>query len=84
MDEELEIGSKRVPSNITYPPAGHYVVRRMRELEERISCYVINDNDKQQDAKVRAVNKEEQQLLHQDYQLYAALTVLKGLAVAKR
>jgi len=47
MDEELEIGSKRVPSNITYPPAGHYVVRRMRELEERISCYVINDNDKQ-------------------------------------
>ncbi|KTD24000.1 carboxy-terminal protease [Legionella maceachernii] len=27
-------------------------------------------------------NKDDQDLLHEDYQLYAALTILKGLAVA--
>ena len=52
--------------------------------EEDLSGHIINDNAKQPDAKVGAANKDEQQLLHQDYQLYAALTVLKGLAVAKR
>ena len=38
----------------------------------------------QNESKIATSSKNEQALLHQDYQLYAALTVLKGLAVAKR
>lgn len=52
--------------------------------EADLSGHILNENDKQPDTKVSVANKEEQQMLHQDYQLYAALTVLKGLAVAKR
>lgn len=51
--------------------------------EADLSGHLVN-TDKQQEAKIKAATKDDDKLLHQDYQLYAALTVLKGLAVAKR
>ena len=52
--------------------------------EADLSGHIQNESDKQQENKIATSSKNEQALLHQDYQLYAALTVLKGLAVAKR
>ena len=51
--------------------------------EEDLRGHLVNEN-KQPDTKALAATVEDDKLLHQDYQLYAALTVLKGLAVAHR
>lgn len=53
--------------------------------EADLSGFIANPNTK---AKNDATNvlltlKEEEQLLHKDYQLYAALTILKGLSLAQ-
>lgn len=51
--------------------------------EADLSGHLLNKNEKDE-AKIKEIAKEDQDLLHEDYQLYAALTILKGLAVAKR
>lgn len=51
--------------------------------EADLSGHLLNKNDVQANAKNETV-KDDQTLLHEDYQLYAALTILKGLAVAKQ
>lgn len=49
--------------------------------ESNLSGHLLNsDQTKTNNAAI----KDDQTLLHEDYQLYAALTILKGLAVAKR
>lgn len=52
--------------------------------EADLSGHLANGN-KDNDPKPSAAktNQDEDTLLHEDYQLYAALTILKGLAVAK-
>ncbi len=52
--------------------------------EADLSGHILNANkDTGPTAKVEAPNNDED-LMHQDYQLYAALNVLKGLSVAQR
>lgn len=48
--------------------------------EEDLSGHILNKNEQKEIAKKQT--DEEQNLIHEDYQLYAALTILKGLAVA--
>lgn len=50
--------------------------------EASLSGHLLNKSEDQKTAS-NAV-KDDQTLLHEDYQLYAALTILKGLAVAHR
>jgi carboxyl-terminal processing protease len=52
--------------------------------EEDLSGHIVNENKQPENKPVSAANNQDDKLLQQDYQLYAALTVLKGLAVAKR
>lgn len=49
--------------------------------EADLSGHLINKNE---EVKAKSVNKDDDTLLHEDYQLYTALTILKGLSVAKR
>lgn len=51
--------------------------------EADLSGHVLNPNQSDKATNEKALVNEDT-LLHQDYQLYAALTILKGLAVAKR
>lgn len=51
--------------------------------EADLSGHLLNKNEDAAKTNNVAV-KDDQTLLHEDYQLYAALTILKGLAVAKR
>ncbi len=44
----------------------------------------FSNQDKAQDAATKQPKNDDQGLLHEDYQLYAALTILEGLAVAQR
>jgi carboxyl-terminal processing protease len=48
--------------------------------EADLSGHIANKNEKP----TAKVTNDEQNLIHEDYQLYAALTILKGLAVAKQ
>ncbi len=48
--------------------------------EADLSGHIANKNEKP----AAKVTNDEQNLIHEDYQLYAALTILKGLAVAKQ
>ena len=50
--------------------------------EADLSGHLLNKNADQ--ATNNEAIKDDKTLLHEDYQLYAALTILKGLAVAKR
>ncbi|MCC5015802.1 MULTISPECIES: S41 family peptidase [Legionella] len=52
--------------------------------EADLSGHLLNKDEKGEQSKTNASAKDDQTLLHEDYQLYAALTILKGLAVAKR
>ena len=45
MDDELDVDGKRIPTSITYPRAGHYAVRQMRILDEKVSEHIISDSD---------------------------------------
>ena len=51
--------------------------------EADLSGHILNANTKTE-ATSKPSSADEQNLLHEDYQLYAALTILKSLAVAKR
>ena len=51
--------------------------------EADLSGHILNKNEPQNAATKASVNNEEA-LIHEDFQLYAALTILKGLAVAER
>ena len=51
--------------------------------EADLSGHIDNANKPSKD-KVKKANNDEATLLHQDFQLYAALTILKGMAVADR
>lgn len=51
--------------------------------EADLSGHLVNQNNAEGTIEQQA-NKDDQILLHEDYQLYAALTILKGLAVAQR
>jgi len=52
--------------------------------EADLSGHLLNKTDDKQSLKTKASSTDEAKLLHADYQLYAALTILKGLAVAQR
>jgi len=52
--------------------------------EADLSGHIVNGNPISADKAVQAQEKDEQALMHEDYQLYAALTVLKGLSIAQR
>ncbi|GGJ14574.1 hypothetical protein GCM10010885_24760 [Alicyclobacillus cellulosilyticus] len=50
---------------------------------------MLNNNSNDPKAKEKILSsapttEDEQDLIHNDYQLYAALTILKGLAIAHR
>ena len=51
--------------------------------EADLSGHILNANNAQKDTIKQTIN-DEQNLLHEDYQLYAALTILKGLAIAQK
>ena len=51
--------------------------------ESDLTGHLLNTS-KSQEANTAANALDEKQLLHEDYQLYAALTILKGLVVAKQ
>lgn len=51
--------------------------------ESDLSGHLLNTNSAENN-KVKEVANNDEKLLHEDYQLYAALTILKGLAVAKQ
>ncbi|KTC98249.1 S41 family peptidase [Legionella erythra] len=50
--------------------------------EAELNGHLLNQNNNSSE-KADNSNKDDQTLLYEDYQLYAALTILKGLAVAK-
>nr|WP_019217946.1 S41 family peptidase [Legionella tunisiensis] len=52
--------------------------------EADLSGHLLNKDEKGEQSKTNESVKDDKALLHEDYQLYAALTILKGLAVAKR
>lgn len=51
--------------------------------ESDLSGHLLNNNPSENN-KAKEVVGNDEKLLHEDYQLYAALTILKGLAVAKQ
>lgn len=51
--------------------------------EADLSGHLVNQNENKSTA-LKETNIDEQNLINEDYQLYAALTILKGLAVAQR
>ena len=51
--------------------------------EASLNGHLLNKNGPEKEV-VKTSDNEEQNLLYEDYQLYAALTILKGLAVAQR
>ena len=51
--------------------------------EADLSGHILNQTETENAPNKQAV-KDDNGLLHEDYQLYAALTILKGLAVAQR
>lgn len=48
--------------------------------ESDLKGHLLNDSEEK---KVKAIELEDNRILYQDYQLYAALTILKGLVFAK-
>lgn len=50
--------------------------------EATLSGHLLNK--KENNNQIEQNTKEEENMLHQDYQLYAAFTILKGLAIAQR
>ena len=51
--------------------------------EADLSGHILNQTEAENPPMKQAI-KDDNSLLHEDYQLYAALTILKGLAVAQR
>lgn len=69
---------------ITIPKSGEQTsIKNLNVSEADLSGHLANANTVKQ-ASPTAPTADEESLLHEDYQLYAALTLLKGLAVAKR
>lgn len=52
--------------------------------EVDLKGHLINKSDQKKSKLTSKHQKDEQSLIHEDYQLYAALTILKGLSVAHR
>lgn len=52
--------------------------------EAELSGHLLNGNKAETKTTEKTAPKDNINLIHEDYQLYAALTVLKGLAIAKR
>lgn len=52
--------------------------------EADLSGHLLNKNEKVEVTNEEQSEKADQALLHEDYQLYAALTILKGLSIAKQ
>lgn len=52
--------------------------------EADLSGHILNADESKAQQNDQSAEKENEALLHEDYQLYAALTILKGLAVANR
>lgn len=65
-----------VPKNAEKPDTMDY-------SEADLNGHLDNKSDAVEQAKQAKMDKENEALLHEDYQLYAALTVLKGLSVAR-
>ncbi|MGQ3890496.1 S41 family peptidase [Legionella sp. CNM-4043-24] len=66
-----------VPKNTGKPDA-------MDFSEADLNGHLANKGDAASQASQEKMDKENDALLHEDYQLYAALTILKGLAVAQK
>ncbi|MDP1602809.1 MAG: S41 family peptidase [Legionella sp.] len=52
--------------------------------EADLSGHLLNGNEQKELVNGEQSPKDDQSLMHDDYQLYAALTILKGLALAKQ
>ncbi|MDI9819250.1 MULTISPECIES: S41 family peptidase [unclassified Legionella] len=52
--------------------------------EADLNGHLLNKDESKEKSNTSVSAKDNQTLLHEDYQLYAALTILKGLAVAQR
>lgn len=52
--------------------------------EANLSGHLLNQSDKAKPEGTQSADNNDEALMHEDYQLYAALTILKGLAVAQR
>lgn len=52
--------------------------------EANLSGHLLNKNEQTGITSDEQTEKEDQTLLHEDYQLYAALTILKGLSIAHK
>ena len=52
--------------------------------EADLSGHLLNSGEQQKQADEDKTQKSDDALMHEDYQLYAALTILKGLVVAKQ
>lgn len=52
--------------------------------EADLNGHLLNKGEAKEQKNGNSAIKDDQTLLHEDYQLYAALTILKGLAVANR
>ncbi len=59
-------------------------IKNLSYSESDLSGHLANGNTAATKANPNLPTADEQSLLHEDYQLYAALTILKGLAVAQR
>ena len=51
--------------------------------EADLSGHILNANESKNEPLKQSID-DEQKLLHEDYQLYTALTILKGLAIAQK
>ncbi|WED43434.1 S41 family peptidase [Legionella cardiaca] len=72
-----------VVEEITVPKAENKADALAGFSEADLNGHLLNKNETVEKQGQNA-NKDDETLLHEDYQLYAALTILKGLAVAKR
>lgn len=66
--EEIEIGKDEKKASLDYSEAD-------------LNGHIVNKDPGQADINLSVKNNDD--LLHEDYQLYAALTILKGLVIAK-
>jgi carboxyl-terminal processing protease len=74
---DIIIEEIQVPKGTNKPDISDY-------SEADLSGHLLNGGDQQNSGEGEQSLKDDQSLLHDDYQLYAALTILKGLALAQQ
>lgn len=72
-----------IVEEVSVPMADNQKVNSLGLAEADLNGHILNKNAANVSS-VKATSVDEKNLLHQDYQLYAALTILKGLAIAQR